>query len=286
MTHIAIVTDSAADLPDKYKRYTNLQVVPLSVTFPERTYLDGEEISASLFYEKMAHSKTLPVTSQPTPEQFFSAYQTMLSQFDAVISIHLSAEISGTMNSARLGKEMIPSALQAKVHIIDSGVASMVEGLMVITALEMIDEGCALPEVLQAMHQRKAQHMGIFMVDTLENLMKGGRISHLQSLLGTLLKLKPLLYMGYDSEGKIQTMSKVRGRKKALREMIRFVKERAFDPHSQRIAIAHSYADDIEEFEQLVRQELNPKELIITPFGAVIGTHTGKNAIALCFLSK
>lgn len=286
MSKLAIVTDSASDLPQKYRDYSNLQIVPLSVTFPDRTYLDGEDISSSMFYEKMALSETLPFTSQPTPDRFHMAYESLLAQYDAVISIHLSHVISGTMNSARLGKGMLPDALQDRVHIIDSGVASMVEGLMVIVALEMCENGCTLDEILKAMRERKAKHKGIFMVDSLENLVKGGRISHMQSLLGTLLKLKPLLYMGYDSEGMIQSMSKVRGRKKALREMLRFMKEQALDIENQRIAIAHSYAEDIEEYEQLIRKELNPKEIITTPFGAVIGTHTGKNAIALCFLCK
>ena len=143
MSKIALVTDSTADLTKEMQKELNVHVIPLKLRFAEEEFKDGE-ITPEQFYARLANSSVLPQTSQPSPDEFIRFYQSLLTEYDEILSIHLSSGLSGTLNSAHLAKEK----LQEKIHLVDSRTISLGAGLMVMEAAQLIREGLAIPSIL------------------------------------------------------------------------------------------------------------------------------------------
>ncbi len=286
-TKIALVADSCIDLPKEFHAYDNVRIVPLNITFPDgSTIQDGVDITIEEFYKKADEGSDLPVTSQPSPEQFLSVYQELYERYEHIISIHISSELSGTHNSAQLAKQMLEGDQKKNLHLIDTGFASLLEGFVYITALDMIKEGKDINDVLAAIAEKCSSLSTIFTVKTLENLKKGGRVSHLSAVLGGFLQIKPVMEIGCKTNGKIEALSKIRGRNKAVSEMINLVKDRAKDISNQKIGFMHSVIDDEAELNQIVEKiktELNPKDIFVAKIGSTIGTHTGVGAVGIVF---
>lgn len=290
-TKIALVTDSCIDLPKKYQEFDYVRVVPLNITFPDgETVQDGVEMTIEEFHQKVDASEELPVTSQPSPEQFLEVYNDLLEKYEYIISMHLSSQLSGTYNSAQLAKQMLEDEhKRTKIKVIDTKFASLLQGIVYLDALQAIQEEKSFEEILGVIEDRCSTMSVIFTVKTLDNLKKGGRISHLSALLGGFLKLKPVMEIGSKTDGKIEALSKIRGRNKAINETIKMVKERAFDLQNQRLGVMHSILNDDKEIQEIIEKietELNPKEIIVSKIGATIGTHTGQGAVGIAFVEK
>lgn len=288
---IALVTDSCIDLPEEYYDYDFVRVVPLNITFPDgSTIQDGVDMTIKQFHKKVDESEDLPVTSQPSPEQFLAVYNEFLKDYDYIISLHLSSELSGTYNSAQLARQMIDDEnKRVRIKVIDTKFASLLEGFVYIEALNAIKENRSLEDILEIIDHKCKTMTTIFMADTLDNLKKGGRVSHLSALLGGFLKVKPVMELGFKTDGKIHALSKIRGRRKAINETINIVKERAKDIKNQKIGMMHSIVDseeDVKEVIEKIKVELNPKEIFVSSIGATIGTHTGKGAIGIVFAEE
>jgi DegV family protein with EDD domain len=286
-TKIALVADSCIDLPKEYQKAENVRIVPLNITFPDGTTIqDGVDITIEEFYKRADEHTDLPVTSQPSPEQFLTVYEELFNNYEHIISMHLSSELSGTYNSAQLAKQMLDSDKKSNLHLLDTGFASLLEGFVYIVLLEAIKEGKEIKEVLEIANEQLNTMSTIFTVKTLENLKKGGRVSHLSAVLGGFLQIKPVMEIGCKTDGKIEALSKVRGRNKAISEMVSLVKERATNIEEQTIGIMHSIIDDEAELNnivQKVKDDLNPKDVFISKIGSTIGTHTGVGAIGIVF---
>ncbi len=284
---IALVTDSTIDMGQAHTSYDFVRIVPLNVTFPDGTVIrDGVDMTNEAFYAKMAEVNELPVTSQPSPQQFFEVYEEVLAQYDHVISLHISEMLSGTINSANLAYNMLNEADQQRLHIIDSRSVSAAFGMTYLLGAEAIEAGKNLDEVIEIIENDLAKRTCLFTVRTLDNLRKGGRISHLSALFGGMLQIKPILEVGCHTEGKLISINKVRGRKKAIYEIISESKKRASSISEQRICVLNSMMDNPEELDAYiarVKEELNPREIIITEVGSTVGTHTGLGAFAIVF---
>jgi len=285
---VALVTDSCIDLDKKYHDYNFVRVVPLNITFPDgSTVQDGIDLTIEEFHKKVDSSSDLPVTSQPSPEQFLEVYEELLDDYEYIISLHLSSELSGTYNSAQLAKQMIDDEnKRIRIKVIDTKFASLLEGFVYIDALEAIKEGKPFEEIIEIINKDCNSLSTIFTVRSLDNLKKGGRVSHLSAILGGFLKVKPIMGIGCTTDGKIEAISKVRGRNKSINELLKIVKDRAKDLPSQKIGIMHSLIDGDEDINQIIKgieDELNPKEIFISKIGSTIGTHTGKGAIGIVF---
>jgi len=288
--NIALVTDSCIDLPLSYRQYPFVRIVPLNITFPDgSTIQDGVDITPEEFYHRMGRQNDLPVTSQPSPEQFLNVYNELLAEYDNVISIHLSQLLSGTFNSATLAIQMLAEQDQQRVHLIDTKMVSLIQGLIYLAAVEAIENGKTLPEVIAVIENEMNSISCVFTPKTLENLKKGGRISNLSAWLGGFLQIKPVMEIGNKTNGSLTAVAKVRGRNKAISQMIEIIKERANDINNQRIGLMHSFVDNQEELERiidLVKVELNPKELIISLIGATVGTHLGEDGLGITFYDR
>ncbi|MET3210546.1 UNVERIFIED_CONTAM: DegV family protein with EDD domain [Paenibacillus sp. PvR008] len=280
MSNTIIVTDSTADIPQELVDRLGIVIVPLTVMFGNTTYLDGIEMSAAQFYSELVRADELPTTSQPSPARFLETYTTLLEQHpeSQIVSIHLSSGVSGTYQSALLGKSMLGKH-EDRITVLDSKSASYGYGMLVVYAAELAASGHSPVDIVQALEHRQERLCLYFLVDTLEYLQKGGRIGKAAAMIGTLLNIKPILSM--DKEGIIYSADKARGHKKATARIIELLER---DLKGQKINIAVGHTADrsaAEAFEAQLAEHFELGDRIYTEVGAVIGTHVGPGTIAI-----
>lgn len=276
---IKLFTDSAADLPQIYRDKYDVSIVPLSIVFGNEEFKDQVNLTMEEFWERLLNVEELPSTSQVNPHEFVEAFKPYIEQGYTILYVGISSSLSGTLQSAIMAKEVLNTD---KIHIFDSKSASIGESLLVIHAAEMLERGHSLDEVWAALEKNREESFAKFVVESLTHLVKGGRLSKAQSLLGTMLSIKPILRV--TPEGTIEAEDKVRSTKKALQTIVAKAKEQRLDFSDTRIAIVHSYgAEQVNELKELVERELAPKEIVIGLIGPTIGTHAGPGGIALFF---
>ncbi len=270
----AIVLDSTSDFPEARGRFPNMRVVPLYVRFGEESFRDQLEIGSHDFYEKLRTAPALPTTSQPTPQDFLSAFEE-LAAYERVYGLHLSAKLSGTFQSASLAAEQLGGD---RVRLVDTETASLAVGLLALAIQRRLARGTTDEEVDELISRFKRENGVVFTVSTLEYLQKGGRIGRAQALAGTLLNVKPILSV---ADGVIVPIGKVRGRQRALEEFARAFTAATEDGPGLRIAIAHADAPEwIDVLTDLVRRLRPQAEVeLVENLGAVVGTHAGPGAV-------
>src|SRR5262245_18926372 len=269
----AIVLDSTSDFPDAPERYPNVRVVPLYVRFGEDSYRDYVELTPQAFYERLAGADGLPTTSQPTPQDFTDVYDG-LSSYGRIYSLHLSAKLSGTFQSAALAAE----AQGDRVRLVDTETASLAIAMLASAFERRLSRGTTDDELDALVESFKQRCDVVFTVGTLEYLQKGGRIGRAQALAGTLLNVKPILSI---DDGIVVPIGRVRGRQKALQEFARVFEEETEDRPGLRIAVAHAEAPEwIDVITQLVRSRRPQAEIeLVGSLGAVVGAHAGPGAV-------
>lgn len=284
--NVQFVVDSASDLPKSYYNDFSLEKIPLIVILEEKEYLDGETIEPKTVYDAMREGKSAK-TAQGTPESFYQVFKKHAEKNVPIIYLGFSSELSGTYQSSLIAKQQVLEEFpDAEIHTIDTKAASMGYGMIVYNVVKYAQENEASVQDLLDLSQFYINHQEhIFTVDDLEYLQRGGRVSKTQAFVGGLLNIKPLLHV---EEGKLVPLEKIRGSNKVLKRMVEVMKERGNNLDEQTIAITHS--DSIETAEKLkeliISEGINPKEIIISDIGAVIGAHVGPGTIALFFLNK
>lgn len=284
MGNIRIVTDSTADIPLEIRERLNIKMVPLKVHFGNEAFLDAVTIGADDFYAKLGTASALPTTSQPSPVDFMHVYQEILQDDPqaSIISIHLSAALSGTYQSAVLACSLLEGEGEADITVIDSKSASYGIGVLVVMAAEMALAGSSKADIVTRIEQKMAERRLYFVVDTLEYLQRGGRIGKAAALFGSILNIKPILTV--DGEGVVAPVDKVRGSKKAMQRIIELLK-RDFNNEPVAITVAYSYnRQPAEELRALVEANFDVKHVSYTTIGAVIGTHVGPGTAAVFML--
>lgn len=280
MAHTIIVTDSTADIPAELIQKHHVYVVPLRLLFGEETFLDGVDISAKQFYDRLVQAKELPTTSQPSPADYVRIYEQIREEHPGspILSIHISSALSGTYQSALIAKSMMEE--EADITIVDSLSASYGFGLLVIHAARLASEGMAVEQIMEAVEQLRKQRKLYFLVDTLEYLQKGGRIGKAAALFGTLLNIKPILSI--DEEGIIYPVEKVRGRKKAVARMIELFQQDLGNINKINVAVGHTANPaSAESFLEELSGHYKLEEVVLTNIGAVVGSHVGPGVIAV-----
>lgn len=273
MKKIALVTDSTADLTQQLVKQWNIFVMPLKVVFGNQQYLDGE-LTSQEFYARLANAEELPKTSQPSPEEFASLYERVLAKYDEVISVHISAGLSGTLNAAHVAMEKFKD----KIHLVDSRSISLGIGQMVLDAAKGIQEGLDAQAILTRIGKVRANMETIFTLDTLEYLYKGGRIGKVQGLLGSLLNIKPVIRV--NDEGIYVPAGKTRSREKALAGIVEYLQLAAKGRAVRELAIAHGAAQDAgKRLQEMLEAAFSVKASLFTQVGPVIGVHTGPGTI-------
>lgn len=283
MAKIALVTDSASDLPREICIKHGITVVPLYVNWNEQTYRDGEDLVPESFYPLMRTEKTLPRTSQPTPGTYLELFREFHAQGKEVLCLTLSSGLSGTYTSAITARGMLED--KDGVEVIDTLAASIGQGLLVLEVARMIEQGLGLQEIIPLIQDKISRLRSIFTINNLENLVKGGRLSSLQGGLGTLLDIKPVLCL--DEHGKIVPLTKVRSRKKALNQLELEVEKQGSNLRGQIMGVCHANDPEIgAEMATILKEKFGASEVVLGEIGTVIGTHTGEGCIALFFYGE
>ena len=271
---IKIVTDSVSDLPPALARAHDITVVPCYVIIGSETYKDGVEITADRFYSRLAGLSRLPTTAQPSVADFQEVYQRLLDQGHQIVSIHVSAKLSGTVNSASQAKASLGDS--AQIEIVDSQMASAPMALIVLGGAQLAREASDYREVARRVRQSIVRNHGFVLVDTLEYLQKGGRIGKAQAFVGGMLKVKPILTI---RDGEVHPLERPRSLERAKSRIIQIARDLA--PIRQ---VNVSYSTDRVQGLAL-RAELaelvDPEHLIESRFGPVLGTYFGPNALGV-----
>lgn len=279
VTKVAVVTDSGVNLPETVQETHQINVVPLKVILGEQTLRDGIDITPSRFYELLRAASKLPTTSQPSTGDFVEVYSRLSGEVDAIVSIHLSELLSGTIKSALAARELVD---HVPIEVIDSRSASVGLGFVVLAAAREAQRGGGLPEVVAAAKKLIPRINVIFVVDTLKYLHMGGRIGGASAMLGTALKIKPLLHL---YEGQVNPLERVRSKCKATERMLEIMAQRLQGDDSEGVlhaAVAHAdREDEALELKEQVLSRFQPDEFYLSELTPAIGTHAGPGTLGL-----
>lgn len=278
---IRIIVDSTADTtPEVAARVT---VVPLTICFGEKEYVQGVDITNSEFYEKLVESDVLPSTSQATPYAFERVFQEAVEAEEYVVAITLSARLSGTYQSAVLAAAEFPG----KVFVVDSGSVAIGTGILTEYALRLLDDGLSAEEIAEKLEEQKKRVHVLAMLDTLEYLKKGGRISKTVAFAGELLAIKPVV--GLDG-GEIKILGKARGSRQANNLLVKEIQDAGGVDFSCPLLLGYTGLSDA-LLQKYIRDSAtlwdeNREQLPYTLIGSVVGTHAGPGAVAVAFFCK
>lgn len=285
MNDYIIFTDSTCDLDPEYIKDLGVQSIPLSFVYEGKTYTDGSGMSYKNFYNLLREKNNI-TTSQISTGTFIEEFEPYLKAKKDIIYIAFSSGLSGTYSSAKIAKDdLLEKYPERKIIVIDSLCASMGEGLLVYYAAKMKSNGATIEELAQWIENNKLNVCHWFTVDDLFHLKRGGRVSTVSALLGTMLGVKPILHV--DDAGKLIPVEKVRGRKTALTALVEHMKSSTKIAPDDVVFISHGDAlDDANFVKELVLKEFGVKEVKINYVGSVIGAHAGPGTVSIFFMGQ
>jgi len=275
---VRIVTDSACDLPEPICAELGVEVVPLTIRFGDREYVDRKELSIDAFWRELAASPVLPETAAPSVGAFEETFRRLSDDgASAIVCINLSARLSATMQSAQVAAKALDGT--TPIEIIDSLSASMGIGNLVLHAARRARAGASLEEVVREVNARRESQHVFATLDTLEYLRKGGRIGGAQALLGSMLSIKPIISV---LDGAVEPAGRVRTRSKALR----FLVDQIPAGKVELISVLHADAPDLDEFLAMLEPVVPDAEVTVGSIGPVIGVHTGPRVMGIAWIDR
>ncbi|AGF58866.1 MULTISPECIES: DegV family protein [Clostridium] len=278
MEKIKIITDSTADLSKGvYEKY-DIEVLPLLINFGEESYLDGVEINPDKVFEKIEKSNVLPTTAQVTPNRFIEAYKKYLEEGYKIISIHMSSVMSGTYQSACIARDTLESK---DIFVVDSQNVTAALGILVLKAAKLREKGFNIVEIEKELNDVKSKVMLSVYFDSLEYLVRGGRISKTTGVVGGVLGIKLILEI---KDGIMSVKDKIRGNKKAIKKIISDLENATLDDDVPVILID---VNNIEVKEALKEyMDSNKVNYIECPVGSTVSIHSGPGCCGLVLLTK
>ena len=285
MSEYVITTDNNSDLPEKYLKDHGVGCMYLSYSMDGKNYTHGNFLPEHEFYEAMRNG-SMPTTAQVNPENAKALLEPYLKEGKDILHIAFSSGLSGTYNSSRIAaEELMEEYPDRKIIVVDSLSASLGQGLLVWLAQQKKELGQTLEDVVDWVEKNKLKMVHLFTVDDLNHLYRGGRVSRTTAIVGSMLNIKPVLHV--DNEGKLTAIGKVRGRKKALQELVKLMDEKigSFGADCDTIFISHGDCEqDAQYVAAKVKEKYNIKNIIINQVGATIGAHSGPGTMALFFM--
>lgn len=276
---VRIVTDSAADLPDAVAASAGVEVVPLSVRFGTESYLSGVELSTEAFWERMRSSHEMPATAAPSAGDFQERYAKLVADgATGIVSIHLSSKLSATYQSAVVAAKEIANV---PVRVVDTLGVSAGLGLQALHAAQRAKEGAGVDEIVAEIEAMLPRTQLYGVIDTLEYLRMGGRIGGAQALLGTMLKVKPVISL---KDGVVEPIGRVRTRAKALEHLVGIVRQHAAD--IERLVVVSGEAPDTDRFVSMLDGIVDVAPGDVWTFGPIVGAHAGPGILGICFITR
>ena len=274
-----IIVDSTTDLIPKVKK--EVRIVPLTVHFGEEEYIDGVTIDHKMFYEKLVESDVLPKTSQASPAAFMEEFEHVKESGDSAVVITVSSTLSGTYQSA-----MIAAQEYDNIYVVDSQSVAIGASILAERALQLVKEGFSAKEIAEKLEEEKAKIVMVALLDTLEYLKAGGRISKTVAFAGTVLNIKPVVAV---KDGQIIMLGKARGSKQGNNLLVQEIQKAGGLNFEKPVLLGYTGLSDvllkkyIEDSKNI--WEGNLEEVQYTSIGSVIGTHAGPGAIAVAFFA-
>jgi DegV family protein with EDD domain len=271
---VKVVVDSTSDIPEKLAKEWGITVVPTYVVFGSKSYRDRLDISDDEIYTKLDNDSVFPTTSVPSPQDFADVYNKLADETDEIISIHVTSKESGVYNSALLGRELVSK--KCRIEVIDSQSVAMSYGILAVAAAREAKTGASLGKVAEVVRESIPRMHLLMVLDTLKYVVRGGRLGKGYGLLGSVLRIKPLLTM---RDGKLTLAGVARTRAKAIKRLYDFV---GSFPQVSEVAV--SYTTSKEEAEALAEQikaDFPDIPLYFTRVGPVLGTHAGPGAMGV-----
>jgi DegV family protein with EDD domain len=277
MGKVRIVTDSTVDMSAEELRKYEIEMIPLSISIDNEVYLDKVEIEPDEFLVKMKQAKELPKSSQPSTGVFLDVYNRLGSDGSEVISIHMTGGMSGTVRSA----ESAAGMSDTKVTVVDSKFISKALSFQVIEAAKMAQDGKSTEEITKRLHEIQKQTSLIIVIDTLENLVKGGRIGKASAFIGSLLNIKPIATL---EGGVLNPASKARSQSQIVKNLVsRFIEDTKGKTISG-VGIAHANGYDLSvKVRDAIKELCGMKDIKIELTTPVVSTHAGEGAMALMY---
>ena len=278
---VRIITDSASDMPAEKARIRRVNTIPLSVHFGPATYYDGKNLSHDLFYKLLTAGEHHPTTSQPSPETFLQEFEDAQNAGDSVVCILLAGTLSGTFQSAFTAKQMCG---YDQIYLVDSTTATAGMQILINYACKLRDSGLDAAGIAEAVEAIKDRIRIFAVVDTLEYLRKGGRLSAAQAALGTVSRLKPIIAV---KDGKVSVASKAFGTGAATKSFLKLIANNPVDDSFPSYFLYSSDSGKKDELIPLLRQQNTlPSRLHDCRIGATIGTHIGPGAFGMAYVAK
>ena len=277
---VKIVVDSTADMPPQVER--RVKLVPLTVHFGEKEYISRVDIDGKKFYEMLVESDTLPTTSQATPFAFARVFEEVLEKDVEVICLTCSGKLSGTHQSAVIAAE----DYEGRVHVVDSGTIAIGLGILTEYALELVDRGLSAEEIVRKLQQKREDIRVLALVDTLEYLKKGGRISSVAAVAGGLLNIKPVLTI---RSGEIKLLGKARGSRQGNNLLVQEIGKAGGVDFQKPLMLGYTGLSDslLQKYiaDSADLWEGRRESLPVSVIGSVVGAHVGPGAVAVAFFA-
>lgn len=277
---VRIIVDSTADLVPQAAR--RVKIVPLTIRFGEQEFIDGVTIDSRKFYEMLVESDELPTTSQANPAVFEEAFAEAVAQGHEVVCITCSSRLSGTHQSAVIAAEEFPG----KVFVVDSRSIALGSAILVQYALELLDRGMSAKEIAWKLMQKRDKVRLIAMLDTLEYLKKGGRISKTVAFAGGLLNIKPVICI---EDGEIKILGKARGSRQGNNLLVQEIQKAGGVDFRKPLLLGYTGLSDnlLQKYiaDSAALWQGNVEQLPVSVVGSVVGTHAGPGAVAVAFFS-
>ncbi len=273
-----IVADRGMDLANSQMEGFPIHLVPLRITLEGKTYASGIDLQPEEFYQLLSETGAMPVTSQPSPGEFAELYRELAKTDPDILSIHISSGLSGTLNAARTGAEMVP---EANITLVDSKTLSVPYGWQVEAAARALKAGWALDKVLELVRQVRTHSEGYFTLQYLNYLIHGGRISHMKGLMASLLNIKPIIGVDPNS-GKYVTEGQEVTLKRAIRKLVDVVADQFPGETSMRVQLLHGQNPNaVEQLKKFLEDRFECFWEPTVRIAPVLGAHTGPSMVGL-----
>jgi len=278
---IKIFTDGSSDLPEAVAAQYNISVVPLYVHFGNDTYTS--EMDTGEFYRRMKAEKELPKTSSPSPMDFVKRFKESLKEYGSIMVITLSTPLSSTYHHALMAKEIMrEEGYDQPIEVVDAKTTSVGLGILTVRAAQLTRAGVHLSDLMSRIKRQVQETHTYFTLDTLENVIKGGRLDRLKGTVASVLNIK--LVMQASEEGAVEVMEKIRGMPKALKRLVDKVGESWHSSDKKILGIAHSNCEArAKELIREIMQKYPFEEIVLTNMGPVIGTYAGEGGIVIAY---